>query len=114
MREHLQEGDGMRGRKNLSFNSSCVSTSNREKLRCYCTYYRPVLGTSGTDVVPKGSWVPTLGLGREIKVSRYLYDFESEQLLKFGTLGASNFSTWSYHSMGPITQLHMLSLCFIP
>lgn len=69
MRDHLQEEDGMRGRKNLSLNSSCVSTSNREKLRCYCTCYRPVLGTSGADVATKRSWVPMVRLGREIKVS---------------------------------------------
>ena len=77
----FSERDGMRDRNNLILNISCASPSKREKLRCYCTYDRPALGTSGTDTVTKGSRVPTLGSGREIKVSGYLHDFESEHLL---------------------------------
>lgn len=54
--------------------------------------YRPVLGTSGTDVATKGLWEPVLGLGRESKRSRHLQDSESD-LLQLSALGASVTST---------------------
>lgn len=110
MREPLQEGDGMRGRKNLSLSNSCASMSNREKVRRDCTYYSPALSTSGTDVVTKGSWVPRRGLGRETKIFRHVHDFENEHLFKFGV---SVSSTWSYRLMGPVTLMHTLSFYFI-
>lgn len=109
MREQLQEGGGTRGRKSWNLSRPSAPTSRKDKLKMVLHIYRPVLGTTDTDVVTKGHWASVLGLGRESKMSRHLEDTESD-LLQLSSLAASAPSTWSWLSIGPITHTHLRSV----